>query len=215
MIKQETITKITQNDDGTQSIDTTVKETAFNKDKEPDYIKIYTKMFCDFKNVPEKYTRLFLELTLRMSYCNSTDLAHSQLVNTGKPWSDSIMAACGWKTKDPYLKGLRTLCDCGAIKKVGRGVYQINPEYAGRGGWRYNPREDQGGIKDLVVTFNFKENKCDTNIVWADDGNDNEYNRFFRDMLSDNPGHVDTNKVSEAQLKRFKGVEDGKQRKTS
>lgn len=49
--KSETITNITQNEDGTESIKQTITETSFSKDREPDYIKIYTRMWCEFKGV--------------------------------------------------------------------------------------------------------------------------------------------------------------------
>lgn len=208
MIKTEKETFITNNPDGSQEISTRVKETQFDNGAEPDYIKLYTKMWCDFKGIPDKYCRLFIELAMRMSYCSSSHLEYSQLVNTGSLWGKDIMKACGWKTRDPYLKGLKALCECNAIRKVARGVYQINPEYAGRGAWRYNPKMDQGGIKDLIVTFNFRENKCETNIVWADDEEDNERNRMFRTMLSDSP-HIDDSKPIDTQVKRFEGTVDG------
>ena len=169
MVKQETITTITQNDDGSQNVVTETKETTFDKGREPDYIKIYTKMWCNFKGLTDKYITMFMELASRMTYCNSNDLKHSQLVNTGSLFAEEIIKACGWKTRDPLAKGLKTLCQYGVIRKVGKGVYQINPEYAGRGAWRYNPREDNGGVKDLVATFNFKENSVDTLITWNDD----------------------------------------------
>lgn len=169
MIKQETIKTITQNDDGSENVVTEIKETTFDKGKEPDYIKIYTKMWCDFRGIPDSYIRLFTEMATRMTYCNSSDLKHSQLVNTGDIFGDELMEACGWKSKVSLKKGLQALCKCKAIKRVSRGIYQINPEYAGRGAWRYNPREDNGGVKDLVATFNFKENSVDTLITWHDD----------------------------------------------
>ena len=208
MIKQETITETFTDAEGNITEKTTSKETLINPDREPDYIKIYTKMFCDFKGVPEKYTRLFLELAMRMTYCNSTDLPHSQLVSTGGPFQEDIMKICGWKTKDPYLKGLKALCECGAIKKVKRGFYQINPEYAGRGSWKFNPRDNQGGIKDLVTTFHFKENYCDTSIVWADDGSDNKLNETYRNGLK-------VSKRDETQLKHYWGEVDEAERKAN
>lgn len=134
-----------------------------------------------------------------MTYCNSTDLPHSQLVNTGKPWSDLYMKACGWKTKDPYLKGLKALCECNVIKRVSRGVYQINPNYAGRGGWKYNPTQDQGGIKDLVAQFNFKTNEVETKIVWADDGQDTDFNDMYREGLQ-------VKKSDNAIIKTMEGI---------
>lgn len=133
---------------------------------EPDYIKLYTKMWCEFNGIPTAYRNLFLELAVRMSYTDADDLKHSQIVYTGKPVSEDICKLFGWKDR-MYLKGLKVLCDCGAIRKVNRGVYQINPSYAGRGTWRYNPNLKQGGIEKLVATFNFTEGTVDTNAVWA------------------------------------------------
>ena len=89
------------------------------------------------------------------------------------------MKALNWKDR-MYQKGLKALCECEAIKKVGKGVYQINPRYAGRGEWKYNPRLERGGIEDLVATFNFKDKSVDTKIVWADDGEDTPMNEAYR-----------------------------------
>ena len=163
---------------------TTTKEStrSIQRNMEPDYIKLYTKMWCEFNNIPVPYRDLFLELVTRMTYCNSRDLKNSQLVNTGKPWSDAIMNALGWKQR-MYQKGLRALCDCGAIRQVSRGVYQINPEYAGRGEWKYNPRLERGGVEDLVATFKFSSGTVDTKIVWADNGEDSDFNQIYREGL--------------------------------
>ena len=136
-------------------------------------------MWCEFNDIPMAYRELFLQLVTRMSYCNSADLGNSQLVNTGKPWADSIMATLGWK-KSMYMKGLSELCKYNEIRKIGRGVYQINPQYAGRGEWKYNPRLKRGGVEDLVVSFNFKDKSVDTEIVWADDGEDTPMNEAYR-----------------------------------
>lgn len=146
----------------------TTSESTVNigRNNEPDYIKLYTKMWCEFNQIPDTYRNLFMELVARMSYCNSADLPHSQLVNTGKPWSDSIMQALGWK-KAMYQRGLKELCVCGAIKQISRGVYQVNPSYAAKGEWKYNPRLERGGVEDLVATFNFKDGTVDTKITWA------------------------------------------------
>lgn len=157
-------------EDGTSRTTVTEKSITRDKFREPDYIKIYTNMWCEFNQIPMVYRQLFLELALRMTYCNSTKLAKSQLVSTGSPYKEDIMEACGWKSKGMYQKGLKALCECGAIKRINRGIYQINPSYAGKGKWLYDSKADQGGVKDLIATFNFKDKTVDTHIVWADDG---------------------------------------------
>lgn len=167
----------------------TKSEKSITKEKftEPDYIKIYTNMWCEFNKIPITYRQLFLALAVRMTYCNSTKLGASQLVTTGTPYREDIMESCGWTSKAMFQRGLKELCGCGAIKRVARGVYQVNPSYAGKGKWLYDSRLNQGGIKDLIATFNFKEGTNDTQIIWADDGTNNTYNEQWRKGLNVKP----------------------------
>lgn len=171
--------------DETGKEQTTVKETtkSVQRSLEPDYVKLYTNMWCEFNEIPLVYRDLFLQLVIRMTYCNAQDLGHSQLVNTGKPWSDDIMQSLGWKQR-MYQKGLKALCDCNAIKQVSRGVYQISPLYAGKGEWKYNPSLARGGVEDLVATFSFKDKKVETKVIWADDGTDTPINGAYREGLN-------------------------------
>ena len=186
MIKSESITNTIEYADGTTESTHSEKTTAIKRNDEPDFIKLYTKMWCEFNNIPDAYRNLFLELVARMTYCNSCDLDKSQLVNTGKPWSDGIMKALHWKNA-MYQRGLKALCDCNAIKKINRGVYQINPQYAGKGEWKYNPRLNRGGVEDLIAVFKFKDKKVETQIVWADDGTDHPMNEMYREALNVQP----------------------------
>ena len=154
---------------GKKTTTTTETTKKYEKLSEPDYIKIYTNMWCTFNGIPETYARLFLSLAVRMSYCNSTNLERSQLVNTGKPWRDDIMKECGWTSEASIKKGLKVLVEHNAIRRVARGIYQINPSFAGKGLWKYNPKEQQGGIVDLIATFKFKDKSVDTQVVWQAD----------------------------------------------
>lgn len=199
MIKSETHTvtqEILDVDGNIQQQRTTTTQDTVNigRNNEPDYIKLYTKMWCEFNRIPDTYRNLFWELVTRMSYCDSSDLPHSQLVNTGAPWSESIMKNLGWKSKAMYQRGLQALCACDAIRKVGRGVYQINPNYAAKGEWRYNPRLQRGGVEDLVATFSFKDGKVDTKIVWAaeNDGTADSLDQQMLNNMGVRPGHTMT-----------------------
>jgi hypothetical protein len=170
-------------EDGTEQSTTKETTSKIEHSTEPDYIKVYTKMWCEFNQIPMVYRDLFFELICNMSYCNASDLEHSQLVNTGKPWSDSIMKHLGWK-KAMYQRGLAELCKCNAIKKISRGVYQINPSYAGRGEWKYNPRLSRGGIENLIATFDYAAGRVETKMLWADNGEDTELNELYRTGLN-------------------------------
>jgi len=178
--KVETRTEIDSN--GNQNTTKIEKSTSLERNNEPDYIKVYTHMWAEFNGVPVAYREFFLQLAVRMTYCNSDDLENAQLIYTGKPFSDSIMSALNWKI-DMYNRGLRELVKANAIRRVARGVYQINPQYIGKGEWKYNPRLNRGGVEDLIATFNFKDKNVDTKIIWADDGEENEMNEIYRNGL--------------------------------
>lgn len=185
-IEKETQTQIDES--GNEYV--SVKETTKHIERlaEPDYIKLYTKMWCEFNSIPNAYRELFLQLAMRMSYCQHTaDGIGGQIVNTGGIWKRDIMSALGWTSNSMYQRGLQALCNCGAIRKIGRAEYQINPQYAGRGEWKYNPRLNRGGVEDLVATFSFRNRKSDVKIVWADDGSNTELNVAYREGLGVTP----------------------------
>lgn len=180
LITQQIEERITIDAEGNETKTTLKTSRKQGRSTEPDYIKIYTDMWCKFNQIPDAYSKLFLALASRMSYCNTNDLENSQLVNTCKPWSESIIKECGWNSDVSLKKGLQALCKAGAIKKVGRGVYQINPSYAGKGTWQYDPKLDRGGVEDLVATFHFGKQEVTTDIIWADDGENNDLNETYR-----------------------------------
>lgn len=179
-------TRTVEHADGSIEQSSVTKSTNIVRNNEPDYIKLYTRMWCEFNGIPETYRDLFLQLALRMTYCNANDLDNSQLVNTGKPWSDAIMKSLGWQ-RAMYQRGIKALCDCGAIRRKGKGVYQISPRYAAKGEWKYNPRLAHGGVEQLVATFDFKNGTVDTKIDWADDGTSSDMNAAYRTGMGVRP----------------------------
>lgn len=182
--KSEIVTTI----DAEGNEQTTTKESTskIERSSEPDYIKLYTQTWCEFNGIPDKWRELFLQLALRMSYASAVNPTGGQTVTVYGMTSDALAAACGWKNKRTLRSGLKALCDCGAIRNVGRAVYQINPEYAGRGEWKYNPHLQRGGVEDLVATFKISKDggrHSSVSITWADDGQDTAYNRQWREGL--------------------------------
>lgn len=169
MVIRETINEVTTTDaDGNTKSTKTVNTVGYKKLGEPEYIKLYTKMWCEFNEIKPRWQELFLQLAIRMSYCRSSDLENSQTVNPTGPNAEAICKALNWGDKSNLYKGLRELCACGAIRKISRGWYQVNPSYAGKGEWQYKPDRDQGGIKDLVAKFSFKDRAVTTEITWDD-----------------------------------------------
>lgn len=150
---------------GTESIKNSL---SINKNDEPPYIKIYTQMWCQFNRVPERWHSLFFSLVCRMTYADMTSETGGQVVHTSGTTANSIVKELGWKSKDTLYRGLQALCDCKAIRKLGKGEYQVNPQYAGRGPWRYNAQAKQGGVKDLIAKFSFRDKQVETFIEWDD-----------------------------------------------
>ena len=178
------ITRIIE-EDGKEIVRKFEKSTAITRNTEPDYIKIYTNMWSEFNNIPIAYRELFLQLAIRMTYCNADNLEDAQIVYTLKPTVDSIKRVLGWKNS-MFYKGIGELIKSGAIRKISRGAYQINPQYAGKGEWKYNPRLKRGGVEELVATFKLGkdgEKTVKTEITWADDGEKTEFNQMYRDGL--------------------------------
>jgi len=182
-------TEIHSVEDAEGNIKTTTKETLtkIQRSEEPDYIKLYTRIWAEFNEIPKAYHGLFLQLALRMTYANSVIKGGGQMVHTSEPTASEIMQILGWKAKDMYQKGIAALVKCKALKRLARGAYQINPSYAGKGEWKYNPRLQRGGIEDLIATFNFKDKTVDTQIIWADDGKQSELNDLYRAGLDVKP----------------------------
>lgn len=169
-INQYKEVRTTEDADGNISTSTLEKTSTIAKSDEPDYIKLYTKTWCEFNEIPLRLRDLFLELIIRMSYADSSSPEESQTVFTGKPTSTAIMKALNLK-QSTYNQYLRELRECKAIRQVSRGVYQINPNYAGRGQWKYNPTLQSGGIADLKAEFDFVKGTVKTKIIWGDDKN--------------------------------------------
>ena len=141
---------------------------------------------------------------MRMTYCNKDDLENSQVVATGGPVTIAIQRECGWTTADPVYKGLKVLTDCKAIKRIARGWYQINPSYAGKGSWNYNPKYKQGGIKDLIAIFNFRQGTVETTTTWTDNDTVMSRKQILKtpeETLEEEPVRKDKNGVKSRQQK--------------
>ena len=164
---EKTKEQIIEDADGNITTTTTRETKAIIKSDEPDYIKLYTKMWCEFNGIPDKWRPLFLALVTRMSFASLKDKTGGQIVHTIGTAAQVIIDECGWRSKDTLYRGLQALCDCGAIKKLSRGEYQINPQYAGKGTWHYNAKEQRGGVSELVAKFTFSDKSVDTKIIWA------------------------------------------------
>lgn len=148
------------------------KEFAKSYDTEPEYIKLYTDVWCTFYDVPVVYKELFLQLAMHMTPVDCNSLETSQLVYTTGPMRDYYIKSCGWKSYESMAKGLKALCECNAIKKIKNGIYQVNPSFAARGKWLDAKDGEDGkftGLKSLRLTFDFLSGKMSTDVTYSED----------------------------------------------
>lgn len=85
-----------------------------------------------FNEIPSKWHDLFLSLANKASSYDGYSPDASQIVLLSVA-SKTVLKECGWETKDPMYKGLKVLTECGALKKVSRGVYRINSDIVMKG----------------------------------------------------------------------------------
>lgn len=115
--------------------------TTYDRNPEPDFIKVYLDHIAEFVNVPKASMRIFWLLTQYMSYAQNEqriyinaamkrDIAHQLNV-----------------TPDYVTKNLTQLVRKNILKRVDTGTYIVNPQYVGRGKWR--------DIKELRTTFDY------------------------------------------------------------
>lgn len=161
--KYERVEQVFDKDGNLLSEKTTNKTKRIVKMTEPDYIKLYTQIWSDpsQNKIPISYRPLFLELASRMSYCDAGDLGHSQLVMTGAAYQDSILRALGLCHRDSLQKGLKALCDCNAIRRIQKGIYQVNPRYAAKGQWKYNPMKTQSSLEEFIAYYEEEKEKAE------------------------------------------------------
>lgn len=165
---EETEKRIIHNPDGTVTEDIMTTTKAIKHESQPDFIILYTKVWCEYNDIPNRYRELFLQLAYHMSYVDSNDVDRSQLVVVSGPIKQDIMNALNWK-EQALRKGLKALCDCNAIIKrtdFGKDWYQVNPSYAARGAWS---AKNGYGIKDFQVHFDMLEGMVQTVLTTDED----------------------------------------------
>lgn len=138
------------------------------------YIKLYTNVWCEFNDIPIGWRPLFLELACNMQYPAFPDAAKVedlQLVNTIGIFGDKICNHLGIK-RNNMQKGLKALCDCNAIKRIDRGVYQINPSYAVIGA--YNSKGAKTVLNNLKASFDFLNGTSEITVGYDEETDDCE-----------------------------------------
>ena len=160
----ESVIKVEHEDEeGNVTVDTAVVTRAIRTNEEPDYVKLYIDGWRESNEIPARYRQLFLSLAMRMTYAGLAKGGEpdrgGQVVYMLGTDRKELLEECGWSGDDALRKGLKALVDCGAIRRIGRGLYQVNPKYAARGTWHYNSRKKRGGVENLLAAFDPEDRK--------------------------------------------------------
>ena len=114
------------------------------KSNEPDYVKLYIKAWCDFKEIKGINTSFLYQLLPYMTYATE-----SQLLILSSYVKEEIAKTLGWSLntyQQRFSRELKKLVKAGVISHIKTSTYQVNPELIGKGEWK--------DIRNLRATFN-------------------------------------------------------------
>lgn len=140
MTKVAVVDRVIDSDTG-ELVDEQV--TMRQTEQEPDYVKLYVRAWCDFKDIKGVNSAFLAHLLPYMTYA-----AQGQVIYLAPPLKRVIATELGWSQKSAlnrFNQELRKLVSRGVLSHVGESTYQVNPELVGKGSW--------ADIKALRATF--------------------------------------------------------------
>lgn len=117
--------------------------TTIDREAEPDYVKLYVRAWCEFKEIKGVNTTFLAHLLPYMTYAS-----RGQRIYLAPLMKREIASELGWAEKtalNRFNQELRKLVKQGVLKHDGTDAYTVNPELVGKGSWR--------DIKALRATF--------------------------------------------------------------
>lgn len=123
---------------------------------EPPYVKLYFEHLLTLKSVSKSLSPILYALVMRMTYAGSGDNG-GQVIVVNKFIKEAIAAEveCSISRID---QALRELVKGGVLRKLGRGTYQVNAKYFGKGDWK--------DIRLLRAEFDYNELEVEANVVF-------------------------------------------------
>lgn len=102
-------------------------------DSEPPYVKLYIQDIMYLSNLSGRLVPLVMALLKRLTFANAENPMCVVLVPMVK---QEILKETGWSSVGSLDNALQELVKGNIIKRIGRGVYQMNPHLFGRGDWK-------------------------------------------------------------------------------
>ena len=131
---------------------------------EPDWVKLYVKAWCDFKNVKGINSQFLYNLLPYMSYADE-----GQYIFITPFLKRQIAKKLKWKSHSAlqvFNNNLRKLVQQNVLKHLDTNTYQVNPELIGKGEWK--------DIRRLRATFNLETGEITHQYAQEDDNRESE-----------------------------------------
>ncbi|KAA0784002.1 replication/maintenance protein RepL [Bacillus sp. BB56-3] len=106
------------------------KSVTFNYGKEPDYIKVYLDNIMFLAEISGWISKIMYELIKSVSYANKGQFI---IINAG--YKRIIASSLGIKLQS-VTNAINQLVKKGILIKIESGVFQLNPQYFGKGEWK-------------------------------------------------------------------------------
>lgn len=143
MAAQATLERVVDADSGEVIREVSRTTEVIPSSSEPDYVKLYVKAWCEFKDIKGINSAFLVQLLPYMTYARQ-----GQVIFLAPLLKREIAEQLGWAESDALNrcnKELKKLVKCGILSHVGTNAYAVNPELVGKGNW--------ADIKTLRATF--------------------------------------------------------------
>lgn len=100
--------------------------------QEPPYIKVYLQDIMYLSDLSGRFVALMISLLKRANYADDERPMCVALVPDIK---NDIMKECDWTSVGTLNNAINALINGGLVKRVGRGLIQLNPNLFGIGRW--------------------------------------------------------------------------------
>lgn len=110
------------------------------------FIRIDTESWQRNNSIPEEYRSFFICLACNMGNIDLYDFDADcfdtrQAVIMDRGLAERLCGEMGWPGMARLRKGIRALCDCGAIRRAATGVYEVSKRYASLGARKTRKRK--------------------------------------------------------------------------
>ncbi len=132
---------------------------------EPNYIKLYIKSWCAFKQVKQVNQNFLFQCLQYMTYA---DDRQGQTIYFNPALKRNIAHSLGWSEKTGAARvnnEIKKLVKANIFKWIDYGSYQVNPQLVGRGRWQ--------DVYKLQATFNLVGDNAGEVEIYSKPNEDN------------------------------------------